>query len=97
MQKPNGAETRIPNIDELMWLADYLTGKGFEFEHATADIEGARMTVIPRYMPDSPGWCGDVLVVIWGGSVGLYQLFMVDRAKKAVVPIPSEFEGGKSA
>ena len=43
--------------------------------------ESCYYSVVENYMPDCPGWCGDILTVVYGGSEESVEFFRIDDNK----------------
>ncbi|MAG44539.1 hypothetical protein CL633_01485 [bacterium] len=58
-------------------------------ENAQDLADSCHYSVIENYMPDCPGWCGDILTVIYGFAE-CYEVFLIKDNN--LVKIDSEIE-----
>ena len=67
---------RKPTPEELRELADYLRRP----DEVAADdipgfIQGACIAVFDDYISDGPGYRGKVMMVMWSGGPGMYEVY----------------------
>lgn len=55
------------------------------------DLANARIAVIRDYQPDSPGWTGDLFIVVWGG--GYETLSLIFRNNEGRWKLEAPFVG----
>jgi len=72
-------------------LTDYLIRQGYDEENAQNLVKEAIIKVIEKYVPGSPGWCGDVLFVLYDGGVSMYEVLIYEDNKLTRVKSEHEF------
>lgn len=95
------SEVRKPTKWELLELIKYCMDK---YEHTDFNCFPFPefVAAFPDYMTDSPGYCGKLLVVVWGGGEGFVQSFRwtdgkIEEVENEFVLIPSQDEIGEGA
>lgn len=78
-RKPTQEEKE--QLVEYMWIESYVAPTQEEKEQQREFVEGAAIAVFDSYMPDSPGYVGKVMVVIWPGGVSLVEVFIWEDGK----------------
>lgn len=83
------------HIHELLlrWLAERLPDETPDGRQMIE--EQASFTVMEDFTPSGPGWCGDILLVVWGhiGSFDVFRMEAGDRGRTVLVRVPPEAEG----
>lgn len=71
---------RLPNLAEEAALAKAVADAGgmggYSLQEARELVAGAWVAVFDNYMPDGPGYCGKVALVLWSGGVDLVETFV---------------------
>ncbi len=77
---PELPEPRKPTEEEITSIGEYL-GHAERVERAEHRnlIKRAYIAVFDRYMPDSPGYTGKVILIVWPGDVSIYQLLTENK------------------
>lgn len=80
IREPEPPEPRKPTEGEFTSILEYLghTEKLERAEHRQL-LKRAYIAVFDRYMPDSPGYTGKVIIIVWPGDVSLYELLTVTK------------------
>lgn len=55
-------------------IVEFSMNKGLSENEARDMIGRAKIGYIPDYMPDSPGWTGDALMIVWSGDISFYEV-----------------------
>ena len=72
---------RLPTPSELEQIARMDSGSGAAEDVLAGSremLECASVAVFDNYMPDSPGYCGRVAVVVWPGGYELTEVYALD-------------------
>src|SRR5262249_8284405 len=79
---PAPNQPRPPNRDELAQLADWLLTVGFvNREDAELTATAAFVAVYDDYCTGGPGYCGQVMSVVWDGGPTFFDVFACERGK----------------
>lgn len=78
-------QSRVPNVEEIADLEDYVlqeissdeprAGDG-ELEDASHIVADAYVAVFDHYVTSSPGYRGRLMVVVWDVGPELYEVFV---------------------
>jgi hypothetical protein len=80
IREPELPEPRKPTEEEITSILEYLghVDKLERVEHRNI-IKRAYIAVFDNYMPDTPGWTGKAIAILWPGDVSLYEVLTVDN------------------
>jgi hypothetical protein len=68
---------RPPNAEERRQLAGWLQSAiGYSGEEAALIADAAYAAVFDSYSPDSPGYAGKVMSVVWGAGPSTFDVFI---------------------
>lgn len=79
-----GRETpRLPTNEERQQLIPYIK-QNFELDHeeATDLVDHTAITVFDRYMTNTPGFAGKLMMVVWPGSPAYYDVYTWDETDR---------------
>jgi hypothetical protein len=86
---------RLPNLAEEAMLAKAVADAGgmggYSLEEARELVCNSWVAVFDDYMPDGPGYCGKVAVVVWPGGVDLVETFVFRTAADSSRPLEAEY------
>ncbi len=73
--RPEMPEPRKPTEGEIASIGELLghEDRAERLEH-TQMVKRAYIAVFDHYMPDSPGYTGKVILIVWPGDASIYQL-----------------------
>jgi hypothetical protein len=77
MGPPQGMETprTASRLEAAALAASLVAEHGWEPQDALELVDRSWIAVFDRYMPDCPGYCGKVALVVWPGGVEQAQVF----------------------
>ena len=77
MGAPQGMETprTADRLEAAALAASLVADHGWEPADALELVDRSWIAVFDRYMPDCPGYCGKVALVVWPGGVEQAQVF----------------------
>ncbi len=64
---------------QYLWLKNYVDPTDADKEEQQGFVENAAISVFDHYTTDSPGYQGKLMVVVWGGSPTLCQVYIWNR------------------
>ena len=82
---PGGREPTLLELDQLLeHQLDSQWADGSDYDTWVDWIARARIVVIEGYVSDTPGYTGNVMVVIWPGGPELVSIYGWDRRTKTI-------------